>query len=385
MKRRKTPHVAVWSLLPFFWGCGDQTDRTKIRSEPASLGTVQIRKTTVADLYEASGALYGEQTAQVMSKVTGYVTELRAEAGDRVAASQILGVLDAPELEARLQAAENALEEAKQAVVQAEAGLEAARAQADVAAATFERFRLLQERRAVTRQEFDEVEARYKAATAARSAAEAGLARATSARSRGEAELAAARALFDYTRVRAPFDGRVLERQIDLGNLAAPGATLFVVEKDGPLRAEVSVEEAMAGRIREGDRAEVFVAHRDEPLEGTVTEVVPRVDVLSRAFRVKVELASGSPSDLVAGSFVRARFAVGETDRLLVPRAAIVRRGQLSMVYVVEENRPAKLRLLTLGDEFGENVEVLSGLGEGDRIVSEPSQLEGGGPGEAKS
>lgn len=385
MRLKKTLYIAGGLLSLFLWGCGDEADRANVGPHPAPLGTVEIQRTTVADRYEASGALYGEQTAQVMSKVTGYVMELRAEAGDRVSASQILGVLDAPELEARVQAAESALEEAKQAVVQAEAGLEAARAQADVAAATFERFRSLRDRRAVTRQEFDEVDARYKAVAAARSAAEAGLARATSARSRGEAELAAARALFEYTRVRAPFDGRVLERQIDLGNLAAPGAALFVLEKDGPLRAEVSVEEAMAGRIRKGDRAEVFVAHRDEPLEGAVTEVVPRVDVLSRAFRVKVELPSGSHSDLVAGSFVRARFAVGETERLLVPRAAVVRRGQLSMVYVVEENQPAKLRLVTLGDEFGENVEVLSGLGEGDRIVSEPTRFDGGRPGEERS
>jgi multidrug efflux pump subunit AcrA (membrane-fusion protein) len=382
----KITHVGVWLLFPLLFACGREADRVDTDPAIPPRSVVEVQRRTVVDRYEASGALYGEQTARVTSKVTGYLTELRAEAGDPVSASQILGVIDAPELAASLRAAESALDEAKQAVVQADAGLEAASAQAEVAAATFTRFQSLRDKRAVTRQEFDEVEARHKAATAQSSSAEAGLARARSARARAEAEVAAARALFEYTRVRAPFDGRVLERQIDLGNLAAPGATLFVLEKEGPLRAEVSVEESMAGRIRKGDRADILLlAHEDEPLEGTVTEVIPRVDVMSRTFRVKVELPAGSQSNLVAGTFVRVRFAVGETERLLAPRSAIVRRGQLSMVYAVEEDGPPKLRLVTLGEEIDDHVEVLSGLSEGDRIVSEPSTLEGGESGDSRS
>jgi len=92
------------------------------------------------------------------------VKALRADSGDRIAASQILAVLDAPELEAPLRAAESGLEEAEQAIVRAEAGLGAAKAQAEVATTTFERFVSLEEKRAVTRQEFDEAETSGKTA-----------------------------------------------------------------------------------------------------------------------------------------------------------------------------------------------------------------------------
>jgi RND family efflux transporter MFP subunit len=347
----------------------------KETTEPPSYTIFEVENVTVGDRYEASGSLHGEQTAILTSKITGYVKELRVEAGDRVPASRVLAVLDAPELGARLRAAESGLGEVEQAVVEAEAALTAARAQARVAEATFDRFVSLREKRAVTRQEFDEVEARHAAARAGLSMAEAALARARSARSRAEAEVSGARSLYDYRLVKAPFDGRVLERQVDIGNLAAPGAPLFVLEKDGPLRAEVSVEESMAGRIRKGDLAEIVIPHRETPLSGSVTEVVPRIDVQTRAFQVKVELPRNSPQDLVPGSFVRVRFHVGETTKLLVPRTSLVSRGQLSMVYIVEGER-ASLRLVTLGHTRGDEVEVLSGLNEGDRIVREASALE---------
>lgn len=385
-RRIVTRITAIAWILPVLVGsCGTDEDHGGARSHAQPSHVVAVERKSIADRYEASGTLRGQQTASLTSKVSGYVEALRVDSGDRVSASQVLAVLDVPELEARVHAAESGLEEAEQAVVEAEAALGAANAQAEVAIATFQRFRELQEKRAVTRQEFDEVEARHEAALAERERATAGLARARSARSRAEAEVRAVRALFDYSRVRAPFDGRVLERQIDLGNLATPGTPLFILEKDGPLRAEVSVEESMAGRIKTGDRADVYVAQRREPLDGTVTKVVPRVDVRSRAFRVEVELPAGSQADLVPGGFVRVALTVGETERLLVPRSAIVTRGQLSMVYVVEEDTPPRLRLVTLGRERGDDVEVLSGLSAGERIASEPSQIDDPGEGARES
>jgi RND family efflux transporter MFP subunit len=355
-------------LLLGLAACGSDEAPSPGSTEAPSGRVVEIRAVPVPNAFDATGTIRGEQTAVLTSKITGYVRELRADAGDLVRRGQILAVLEAPELDAQLRAAESGTVEAEVAEREAEAVLAAARAEFSLAKSTYERFVGLRDQRAVTRQEFDQVEARYEAAKAQLELAEARRQRSRSARQRIDAEMESARAFSDYRRIQAPFDGRVLERRIDLGNLASPATPLFVVEKEGPLRAEVSVDESMAGRIRVGDGAFVSVSVAPEPLQGTVTDVVPSVDPATRAFLVKVRVEDGASTDLVPGSFARVRFAVGEAERLLVPQSAIVQRGQLTMLYVVEQEAP-RLRLVTLGPAYGDAVEVLSGLDSGDRIL----------------
>lgn len=358
----------VLLLLPsLLAACGGREKPAAEKALAAPPATLEVRAVAVGDRYEAMGTLRGQQTAVLTSKISGYVREIRVEAGDRVSAGALLAVLDAPELEAELRGAESAALEAEAAQAEAEAALTAAKADLALASSTYERFVKLRDQRAVTPQEFDEVETRHRAAEAQVAAAEARIDRTRSARGRAEAGVAAARVFHDYRRIEAPFAGRVLERRIDLGSLSAPGAPLFVLEKQGALRAEVSVEESLAGKIRPGDRALVSVAAEPAPLEGRVGEVVPSVDPASRAFLVKVDLPSSSET-LVPGSFARVTFEIGKTERLLVPRVAVVEKGQLSMVYVVENDEP-RMRLVTLGLEHGDDVEVLSGLTAGDCVV----------------
>jgi RND family efflux transporter MFP subunit len=250
--------------------------------------------------------------------------------------------------------------------------LKAAEAQAGVASATYERFKTLKEKRAVAQQEFDEVEGRYTAAMAQKEMAEARLKRVQSALVGAEAQVEAVKS---YTQVTAPFSGRFTERRVDVGNLASPGTPLGVIEQAGALRAEVSVPESQAGKIQVDDTAEVWLEGADEPVEGRVSEVDQGVDVSTRAFMVHVDLPGELP-DLPGvnprpGMFVRVGFDVGRTEQMLVPASAILQRGQLEMVYVVDGDR-ARTRLVTLGHRRGAQVEVLSGLSEGDVVVSDP-------------
>lgn len=372
--------------VSFLSACGGNEEARRAAEGPARRVTVvDARLARVGDRHEATGTLRGQQTAVMTSKATGYVRELLVAPGDTVASGQPLAVLATPELRARLDAARAGLDEARQGEREAEAGVAAAEAQAEVAKSTYERFVALRDQRAVTRQEFDEVAARHASAAAGLEAARSRLARAASALARAEAEVQAAEIGVGYATVRAPFDGRVLERRADLGNLAAPGTPLFVIEKEGSLRAEVSVQESLAGRIGVGDPAEVVVGKDAGALEGVVSEVVPSVDPSSRAFLVKVDLPETGLRGVVPGRFARVSFRVGETERLLVPRSAVVARGQLDMVYVVEDGR-VRLRLVTLGGARGESVEVLSGLSPGERVVDRPAaDLVEGAPVEARS
>jgi RND family efflux transporter MFP subunit len=352
--------------------CGASEEPAATETGSVSVTVEAVRSGPVDQRFMASGTLRGSQTAVLTSKAPGFVQEIRFKPGDRVRAGQVLFVLEDRELGAKLRGAEAGLEEARQGLTEAENGLKAADAQARVATATYERFKTLEEKRAVAPQEFDEVEGRYTAAVAHKEMAEAALRRVQSSLVRAEAQVEAVRS---YTQVTAPFSGRVTERRIDIGNLAAPGTPLGVIERGGGLRAETSVPASRAGRIRVGDDAEVWFADDGEPVTGRVSEVNQGVDVMTRAFMVQVALPEDLPDTAGAtprpGMFVRVGFRVGQTERILVPETALIQRGQLEMVYVVEADR-VRSRLVTLGPSRGAQVEILSGLGDGEVVVTNP-------------
>jgi RND family efflux transporter MFP subunit len=371
MRTNKTI-ISIVLLTLGLLGCGGAEEHAgeDIGSVSAAVTTVRSREVGVRFL--ASGTLKGSQTAILMSKAPGFVQEIRFKPGDRVRAGAVLFVLDDRELGAKLRAAQAGLEEARQALTEAESGLRAAEAQAQVVTSTYERFQSLKEKKAVAPQEYDEVEAKYTATVAQRDMAAARLKRVQSSLQRAEAEVEAVKS---YTQITAPFSGRVTERRVDIGNLATPGTPLGVIEKAGGLRAEASVPESQVGKIKVGDTAEVWLEGAEMPLEGRVAEVHQGVDVMSRAFQVQVDLPGELPVDVDPrpGSFVRVGLNVGSAQRLLIPRSALVQRGQLEMVYVVDEGK-ARTRLVTIGERHGQQIEVLSGLGEGDVVVTEPDE-----------
>jgi RND family efflux transporter MFP subunit len=353
-------------------GCGSGEEHRAEETLSASVSVQTVRSDQVDKRFVASGTLGGSQTAVLTSKAPGYVQEIRFKPGDQVRAGQVLFVLEDSELGAKLRAAEAGLEEARQGLTEAENGLKAAQAQARVATATYERFKTLKEKRAVAPQEFDEVEGNYTAAVAQKEMAEAALRRVQSSLVRAEAQVEAVKS---YTQVTAPFSGRVTERRVDIGNLAAPGTPLGIIERAGGFRAEASVPESQAGKIQVGDEALVWFQDEGEAVKGRVSEVHQGVDVMTRAFRVQVDLPQDLPEipgvNPRPGMFVRVGFNVGKTERILIPATAVTHRGQLEMVYVVEDDH-ARTRLVTLGPSRGSQIEVLSGLSDGDVVVTDP-------------
>jgi RND family efflux transporter MFP subunit len=196
--------------------------------------------------------------------------------------------------------------------------------------------------------------------------------------------LAESRATLDYARIVAPFAGRVIERRIDPGSLASPGNTLLVVEQEGALRVEAPVDELRGASIAIGDTAIVELEPPRSAVRAVVSEIVPSIDVASRAFIVKVDL----PIDVAGlrpGMFSRVAFRVGRRSPLVVPSTAVTSKGALDRVFVIEGDR-AHLRIVTLGEpslprEGSPRIEVLSGLDEGEQVVSTiPIDLRDGAP-----
>jgi len=264
-----------------------------------------------------------------------------------------------------------AVEQATAAVTAAEKEVSAADSSFALAEATLKRYQQLYEKKSVSPQEFDEIKARYQSTEARRDMARAGQAQANAA-------LTQARTSLGYTRIRAPFAGVVTEKKADAGTLASPGMPLFTIEDLRGYRLEAAVDESDIRIVRVGQTVPVLLdALGNTELSGRVVQIVPAADPASRSFLVKIELRADAR--LRSGLFGRARFSRGERPALLIPRAAILERGQLQGVYVIGVNGIAGLRYVTLGKTAGQQVEVLSGLQDGEKLVATPGSREWSG------
>ncbi len=186
----------------------------------------------------------------------------------------------------------------------------------------------------------------------------------------------------DYTRISAPFNGVVIEKRVEPGNLVAPGAPLATIEQDGLYRLEASVEESRMRDIRPGQSVSVVLEALDRSLPARVSEIMPSVDAASRSSIVKIDLPQ-MPA-VRSGMFGRAVFALGKRRVLAVPSAAIRDRGQLRSVWVADAGH-ARARMITAGETHQDQTEVLSGLSEGEKIVFPvPASLTDGAPVEAR-
>jgi len=364
-------------------GCGGGKEAQR-KAEPlptVKVKAVKLAEETVPDLYEAPGTVRARVSSVVSARVMGYLREVRVQAGDRVRAGQVIAVIEAREIDSGLKQAEAAREEARNALPEVDNAIAAAKAQLDLAEATHRRMKSLFDQKSITQQEFDEVEARLRMARANHEMALAKRAQLEQKIRQAEAAVAQAAAMKGYMEITAPFSGIVVERKAEPGMLAAPGTPVAVIERDGGYRLEASVEENRLGRIRPGMSVEVILDAAGEPQQGRVEEIVPALDPGTRSFTVKIGVSGAM---LRSGMFGRARFAMGEKKALLVPASAVVKKGQVEQVFVIE-NGTARARLVTTGAALGGRLEVLSGLRAGETIAAAaPAELRDGSPVEVR-
>jgi RND family efflux transporter MFP subunit len=357
--------IAVLLALAALVGCSSERETANAAPETVSnLSVFTVHPTNVPDLLEEIGTVRAVQTSQLASQMMGNIVEIRVHEGDWVRRGQVLAVIDDAQPRANLERATAAESASGQEILAADSDF-------GLAEATFKRYQTLYDRKSVSPQEFDEAKARYQATQARRDMARSGHAQA-------KAALQQAHTALSYTRVVAPFDGVVTERKADVGTLASPGMPLFTVEDVRRYRLEATVNESDLRYVHIGQQAPIRIdALGAKELKGKVGEIVPAADPSSRTFLVKLDL----PADpgLRSGLFGRAHFARGERTSLLVPRSAVVERGQLQGVYILDQNKIANLRYITLGQPSGQQIEVLAGLQDGESVIAEPGGRELGG------
>jgi len=356
-------------------GCSQHETRVAAAGAEQSVATVQVETVAdseVADIYQATGSVRARYSATIAAKIAANLLEVRVQTGDHVQAGQTLVVLDRRDLEANLRRSEAARAETESAIDETESAITAARANFELARVTHKRFQDLLANASVSQQEFDESQARLRSTEATLEMAASKRLQIGARRSQAEAEIAAARVAVGYATLTAPFAALVTERKADPGSLATPGALLLTLEREGKPRLEASIGESRLGLVRVGESVAVEIDGLNRTVSGRVAEVVPSVDAATRSFTVKIDLPARP--GLRSGMFGRAGFTAGKRGALLVPQSAVLERGQIRSVYVVEGDT-ARLRFVTLGEGRDDQREVLSGLTAGERIIVTPAPL----------
>lgn len=326
-----------------------------------NVSVLTVQPTTVPDYVEATGTVSAAQSAQLASQVMGTITRVNVHEGDRVRRGEVLIAIDEAQQRAAYASANAGLQASQEAIAAADADYA-------LAEATMKRYQMLYDKKSVSPQEYDEVKTKLAAAKARRDAAHAG-------RTQAEAGVSQASTAMGFTKIRAPFDGLVIAKLADVGAMAAPGAPLLLVEDPSHFRLEASVDETKIGAVRMEEEAPVVIdALGDQAITGKVVQIVPAADPASRTFTVKIDLPPNP--QIRSGLFGRARFPRGQRESVVIPQTAVVHRGQLQAVYVVGKDRLASLRYVTLGTPSAQQVEVLSGLEAGDRVVEQPGDRE---------
>ncbi len=370
---RSASAAVILSMVAGFSACGEKGKQETAVSRPVvqNVEVVVVRPIPRETMAEAVGTVRARTTAAVAPQVTGRLTGVAVSEGSVVAAGALLATIDDTTVRAQLSSAEGAVAEAEAAREEVDGAISQAEAGKSLAEKTFERYRKLLEGKVVTQQEFDEVEARRTVAVKelerARRKREQVSAKIVQAK--GQAD--AAKAMLAWARVTAPFAGVIVEKRADAGSMAVPGVPLFVLEDPRRHRIEAFVSEAYLPLLRKGTPVQVILdADPGKPFSAVVTEIDPSIDPATRTFTVKADLPAGR---VRSGQSGKVRFAAGMGTVLAVPKRAITRAGGSDGVFTVGAlDNVARLSLITLGAEFDDRVEVLSGLSDGARVALSP-------------
>lgn len=322
-------------------------------AESGSVPTAAVQLKSAGSIYSLDGVIQPVKQATVSAQAAGRIATLTIKAGDKVRAGQVLATIDD--------------REAQVGVTRSQAQINQADAELRNAQANLDRTRDLQRQGFVSKAALDTADTQFKAAQAMRDQAMAGARLASISQG--------------FTKVTAPFDGWVLQTFAEAGDLAVPGKPLVTVYAPQPLRAVVQVPASRTQAVRAATQTTIAVQGPEGALQAiapTGRLEVPSADPVAQTSEWRFDLPAKEAASLVPGQQIRAQFsmasgsAAASGQKLLVPAAAVVRRGELTAVYVVS-GKGFALRAVRLGQAQGtEGIEVLSGLSKGDLVALDP-------------
>lgn len=295
-----------------------------------------------------TGQVESAKSANISTRVMGYITGIKVKVGDRVNKGQLLVTISNEDILAKRE--------------QAEAMLSGARASLASAEKDYQRFTNLYNQKSATAKELDNVTLQYKSA-------KAGVQSAVQMR-------AEANALLAYTNITAPFSGVVAQKSADAGSMATPGMTILILEQNKNLQVSAVIPETEISRVKLKSIATVSIKSIDKTFTGGVTEISPSSMGTGGQFVVKISVPKEAQNGLNAGMYANViittegKPSIATNEIVLIPLSAILHIGQLDALYTVSSNDKALLRYVRLGKTYGNNVEVLSGLNKNESFIA---------------
>ncbi len=317
--------VVLMLAATTFTACSDDSRAPSDVPQTSIAMTFNVSVSEMPVRYVTSGTVTSDHRVSISSRISGYIRKMNVREGDLVKRGDILVRVDPVD--------------AKQALIQAKADL--ADAKADL-----QRYDELLKDGAVTIQQTAKVKLRYKVA---------------------KSQVEQARNQLSYAEVRSPVAGVVVEKQMSQGDLAAPGVAILTLEDPTSLLVETYVSERFVSRVHEGDRVDINIASLKQSRQGIVRQVVQASGAVSHQFLVKIALPA--TGEVHPGMYAETGFHVGTRQALLIPQAAVILRSGLHAVYLLNDESIAQYRLVRLGTEQGDDIEVLAGLHAGDVIA----------------
>lgn len=335
---------AVLALAALLTGCGsDPEANPTAAARTHRLATITLNPEQVPLIYTTTGSVVSDERVDISSRVTAYVRTIAVREGDRVAKDQLLATLDSRDIEATIRSAEARRDQASAGVRDAE-------------------------------KDFADAENLFAkgvvpATTQRKSSLQLQLARAELAAA--EAALAGVQAQRHYTHILSPVAGAVVARHLRRGDLASAGTPLITVESDTALLFETYIAEQRVARIHSGDTVELSIDALGQTLNGEVVRLVSSGNPVTRGFQVKISVPA--IPGLLPGMFGRSKFTIGDKTATVIPRRALVDRGGLVGVYVVDPDSKLKFRWVRSEQPIGERILILAGLDPGETIVAAPT------------
>jgi RND family efflux transporter MFP subunit len=333
--------VAVTLVL---MSCGDE-DKKPV-TDNSSVIKVQVNQVDAngnSPFLSVSGKIQAANSADLTTRMMGYVDKVHANVGDEVRKGQLLVSINNTDLQAKR--------------AQVNAGITEATAAFNNAQKDYNRFKNLFADNSATQKEMDDMTANFEMAKARLEAVN---------QMKNEIN-----AQFAYSNITAPFNGTITGKNVKVGDMANPGMPLISIETPGDFEVMAMVPETEISEIKTGTTVQVLVKSINQTIKGIVSEVSTSAKNTGGQFLVKIDLDK-TDANILSGMFTTVQFPIErkrKSSTVLIPTEAIVTNGQLSGVYTVSQSETALLRWLRLGRSFGDKVEVLSGLNADETYI----------------
>lgn len=368
----------VWLWIGRSSSEADGRDRASAGSGAASAAVARVERHDLGETLTVSGAFKPFQDVDVHAKVAGYIRTISVDVGDHVKAGQTIAILEVPELAAQLAGADAAVRRAKEDIGKAEGDLDRAKSTHSAAHTAYHRLDDAARTRQglVAQQELDDAQARDLESEAQVSSAKSALSAAQQALEVAQANQKQVSAMSDYMHITAPFAGVITNRYADTGALVAAGTSsstqaipVVRLAQISVLRLVLQIPEAVAPQIQVGGSIRVHVQAMNQDFEGKVSRFADSLDQQTRTMETEVDFQNAD-GKLMPGMFCEAFFAHDQKKNVLaIPLEAVSRNGDHSTVLVVDSQNVVDVRIVKLGQQSSTQIEVISGLNEGERVI----------------